>query len=237
MSTYNAAEPETIRTLFDRIACRYDLGNAICSLGFFRRWNRALVEGTLGEIRGGSMLDLCCGTGDIASLALKKSAEIEEAYLLDFSPGMLSVAQEKFQGERRALHFLQADAQQIPLPSESIDLATQSYGIRNVQDPRRCMEEVWRVLRPGGCWGILELTSPTSPLIAPLYRIYLRLVLPLVGKVVSGDFDAYSYLSRSICNFMSPEALTAQLEQVGFKQVKQRPLFCGAAHLWVVRKE
>lgn len=239
MTHYSSAAPETIRSLFDRIAHRYDLGNALCSFGLFRHWNASLVRALLKQRTSGPLLDLCCGTGEIALLAMKRAPSLRQGYLLDFSPQMLEEAERKWQlkgNDQQQLHFLQADAQQIPLPDRSIGLVSQAYGIRNVQDPVRCMREVWRVLQPGGVWAILELTSPHSPLIGLAYRTYLRLVLPWIGKVVSGDVDAYRYLARSICQFMPPDQITCHLNEVGFELIELRRLFCGAAHLWIVKK-
>lgn len=234
--SYEAAHPETIQTLFGRIASRYDLGNAVLSLGLFHRWNRQLVRALDLHRSSAPLLDLCSGTGEITRLAIKMGGRPERAYCLDFCPEMLEVASHRLAPYSQKVEMICGDAQAIPLPSESVDRVAQAYGLRNVRDRELCMREVLRLLRPGGRWGILELTTPSLSLVCRLYKIYLCRVLPYLGGMVAGDFEAYRYLSRSILDFPPAPVISGMLERVGFERISSRSLWGGAATLWVARK-
>lgn len=244
MSTaqYRKEQPNTIKTMFGSIAPTYDRGNAILSFCCHRYWNACLtklsVEAVLGS-REGAYLDLCSGTGDIAFRFLKGSQHPQRAYLLDFCPEMLEEARVKAQRLPLAKHridYIEGDAQKIPLPDQSVDCVTVAYGIRNVQSPELCFKEVHRVLKPGGRFGILELTRPKNALMAWGHGWYLRNILPLVGKLFLSNGEAYQYLCNSIQNFVSPDLLEETLKGIGFARTGQRPLMGGIATIVIGKK-
>jgi len=232
MGTYQKERPETIQQMFDAIADQYDRGNAILSFQLHRWWNRQLIEQVVLPYTPEILLDLCAGTGEIAFSYLKRFSEPKKAILLDFSREMLSVAERKSDQldlSKHQINFLQADAQQIPLDDESVDCVTVAYGIRNVKSPSKCFEEVFRVLKPGGTFGILELTRPTNPVLRSFHALYLKLFIPMIGKMVLSNQNAYSYLQSSIKNFSSPSDLSQQLQRCGFNQCQSTPLSGGIA--------
>jgi demethylmenaquinone methyltransferase/2-methoxy-6-polyprenyl-1,4-benzoquinol methylase len=228
-------DPVLVRSLFSRIAPQYDRGNALLSFSLHRLWNRQLVR-AVGE--PDVLLDLCAGTGAISLDYLNKQKTPKKAILLDFCKEMLDQAKRKAGYLPHKLHtltYLEANAEQIPLPSSSCDAATLAYGIRNIQHPNACFAEVKRVLKPGGIFAILELTRPKNPLLRLGHALYLNTLLPLMGMLTSGDRPAYEYLSSTIQTFASPEELAALLQSQGFSNIRCQPLWGGIATLITAR--
>ena len=218
--------------MFGSIAKQYDRTNAILSFNLHRVWNRKLVQSISQDVPCRQYLDLCCGTGEIAYTFLKNLRTPVEAFLLDFCKEMLECAKTKHSRKVSSIHhlqFIQGDAQNIPLPSQSIDAVTIAYGIRNVKDPSKCVSEVYRVLRPGGKFAILELTQPTQPLMRIGHKIYLRTLLPVVGKLTAANTEAYEYLSTSIQEFIPPNTLEKLLIDSGFNDTNHQSLTGGIA--------
>jgi len=231
--TYQKNQPETIQQMFGSIAKQYDRTNAILSFNLHRYWNKKLVQSVINKNRSiQQYLDLCCGTGEIAYTFLKHTKYQTEAFLLDFCEEMLDCARSKADSVSASPHqlqYIQGDAQQIPLPSSSVDAVTVAYGIRNVKSPKACVEDVYRVLRPGGVFAILELTQPRSTIMQFGHRLYLRTVLPVVGKMTAANKEAYEYLSTSIQAFIPPETLENYLIEAGFEQTHRHPMTGGIA--------
>lgn len=238
---YTKEDSASIQAMFNAIAKRYDRANAVLSLNLHRYWNRQLVR-CIAQNSPKNLLDLCCGTGDIAFTFLKQSKQGGRVYLLDFSADMLACAQQKARTlpqhiqQSFALHYLQADAQSIPLPNDNNDAITIAYGIRNIHRMHECFAECWRVLQPGGILAILELTRPTHKLLQLGHRLYLKTCLPLLGHWVTSEKAAYEYLCRSIHEFSRPEHVLAELQKSGFCTVQQRPLTGGIATLFTAQK-
>ncbi len=237
---YEKQDPQSIRHMFSRIASRYDVGNAVLSMSLFRQWNRSLVRNVILPQEPKSYLDLCCGTGDIALTYLKglrkhpKLPVPQTVYMVDFCEEMLEIAKAKALRARLPkvdLEFITGDAMALPLDDNSVDCVSVAYGIRNVADPRRCFEEILRVLRPGGRIGILELTRPKNPFLRLGHNLYLRTFVPLLGRYVATDGEAYEYLQKSIRNFVAPELLSQMLQDLGFSDVRLRQLSGGIATL------
>ncbi|GAB4227330.1 MAG: bifunctional demethylmenaquinone methyltransferase/2-methoxy-6-polyprenyl-1,4-benzoquinol methylase UbiE [Chlamydiales bacterium] len=231
MSLYDKGNPETIQSMFGKIASDYDRANAILSFNFHKFWNRALVKSVKFDLDA-PYLDLCAGTGDIAQEYLKKNPSKRHAILLDFSGEMLELAKQKLSQEYFHHHhitFLKADAQDIPLESNTIGGATIAYGIRNIKNPLQCFLEVHRVLKSKAPLSILELTRPQSKLLRLGHRAYLKYFLPLIGKWVTSDKEAYQYLCSSIEQFSSPLLIKQSLEDAGFTRIKITPLMGGIA--------
>ena len=224
---YSKAQPETIQAMFGSIAKGYDRANGILSWGMHKRWNRELVNQAGPAPK---LLDLCAGTGDIAYAYLKANPEAE-AHLLDFCPEMLACAQQKKRPDQQ-VKFIQADAMALPLSDNSYPCATMAYGIRNIQNPLKSLQEIYRVLKPNGVLAILELTQPKNTLIRAGHSFYLRTLLPPLGRLVTSNQDAYRYLCSSIQSFIPPEHLVYLLHQAGFTHITLKPLTLGTATIF-----
>lgn len=236
---YDKSDPKSIQRMFNSIAHQYDKTNAILSFSMHKRWNRTLINKAIVPAKPAILLDLCCGTGAIAFEYLKCTQDPVKAYMLDFSEGMLEYAQRKAQHydiDQHDIHYLQADAQVIPLLGNSVNCVTIAYGIRNIKEPSRCIKDVHRVLKPGGTFGILELTQPAHPILKWLHSFYLKNFLPLLGKLATSNKDAYRYLCNSIHGFTPPEHLKLMMEGVGFKNIQQHSLLGGVATVLVGTK-
>lgn len=246
MTRYNKNDPDTIQEMFNSIAQNYDKTNAILSFQMHKRWNQSLIQEVLVNQSPSTILDLCCGTGAIAFEYLKHLKPLKDippptkVYMLDFSKEMLSFARKKAELEKLNQHnisYLQADAQHIPLSANSIECATIAYGIRNVKQPQQCLNEVYRVLKDGGTFGILELTQPTNPVLRLGHGIYLRTVLPIMGKIFTSNEGAYRYLCNSIHTFIQPDALMTLMETARFKDIRRISLMGGVATILIGRKK
>jgi demethylmenaquinone methyltransferase/2-methoxy-6-polyprenyl-1,4-benzoquinol methylase len=226
-----------IREMFGRIAPRYDLLNHLLSLRIDVRWRNALVRRVDEYLRRPETrwMDVCCGTGDLLiALEAQRRRKLPNARPglgSDFCRPMLSSARRKLAGEGFSSGLLEADALALPLPDKSLDLITIAYGFRNLANYRRGVEEMHRLLAPGGCLAILEFSRPTNPLLAPLFGFYFRHVLPRVGNTISGSGGAYSYLQSSVERFPGPRELAAVLQQSGFRRVDYFPLTGGISVL------
>ena len=214
--------------MFDRIAPVYDAMNRTMTAGLDRRWRRLAVAAAVRP--GDRVVDVCCGTGDLAIAALPVAADVVG---LDFSEAMLERARRKAPG----IEWVQGDALALPFDDASFDAATVGFGVRNVEDLERALAELRRVLRPGGRVGILEITRPRG-LLAPFYRLWFDVLIPLAGKLVPGG-SAYTYLPASVKRFPGPEELAAMLGRAGFEDVSFRLLGGGivALHVGQARKD
>jgi demethylmenaquinone methyltransferase/2-methoxy-6-polyprenyl-1,4-benzoquinol methylase len=231
---YKKEEPQSIKEMFGTIAADYDRANFVMSFGLYNLWNKALVS-QISKARPGHLIDLCSGTGDIAFRFLKANPHAK-ATLLDFCPEMLEVAHTKGNAFAERFNTIVADAQSLPVESNSVDAITIAYGIRNVHNPLLCFSESFRSLRRNGTFAILELTRPTSPFLHLPHQIYLTSLLPLLGKLAARNKQAYQYLSRSITTFSSPAHLEELLKKVGFAKVVRKPLNGGVATILLAHK-
>ncbi len=204
-----------VKGMFSAIAPRYDLLNRLLSLGLDLRWRRRAVELAL-EKGPQRILDLATGTGDLAFL-LKERAPQAEVVGVDFAPPMLEQAQKKAQARGLSVAFLEADALALPFPEGSFHAVTVAFGFRNFADYRRALEEIHRVLAPGGRLVLLEFPPPPGGAFGLVYRVYFGKVVPFLGGLLSGNFRAYRYLPESVERFPPPEALKALMEGVGFR--------------------
>lgn len=229
---YQKSAPNSIQSMFGTIASNYDRANNIFTFGIHKIWNRKLIK-LMGPAT--HLLDLCAGTGEVA-LEFLRSYPDATATLIDFCPEMLELAEKKGKELKRRFEILQGDVQNISLPSNSFDAATISYGIRNVEDSNRCFREVSRLLRPGGRFGILEATCPSSSLLRSMHRAYLKLALPLFGKMAAKNVHAYKYLASSIESFLSPSELEKQLYAAGLTPLARHSLCGGVATILIAEK-
>ncbi|HKM65715.1 MAG TPA: bifunctional demethylmenaquinone methyltransferase/2-methoxy-6-polyprenyl-1,4-benzoquinol methylase UbiE [Candidatus Acidoferrum sp.] len=212
-----------VREMFTRIAPRYDLLNHLLSGQMDKRWRaRAARElRPILERADARVLDLCCGTGDLAfSLARRGKAKIIGA---DFSHTMLVRANAKAAAESDGsipIPFFEADALRLPLADASFDLVTTAFGFRNLANYELGLREILRVLKPGGSVAILEFTEPAPGFLGDAYRFYCQTVLPKIGGWISGDAAAYAYLPKSVARFFRPNELAGLMQQVGYTDVR-----------------
>jgi demethylmenaquinone methyltransferase / 2-methoxy-6-polyprenyl-1,4-benzoquinol methylase len=228
-----------VREMFTEIAPRYDLLNHLLSLQIDRLW-RARTARHLQLILNrpdALVLDLCCGTGDLAfALARAGKACIFGA---DFAHTMLVRARAKSsalpptanQSAPSPMLFFEADALRLPFANSSFDLVTSAFGFRNLANYEAGLREIQRVLKPGGTVAILEFAEPPDGMLGDLYRWYFCKVLPRIGGLISGDQAAYKYLPKSVARFFRPPELAALLSAVGYQSVDYRVWTCGTVAL------
>ena len=233
MPTPGAPEKAAIRTMFDRIAPRYDLLNRVLSAGVDVRWRRRCIDAA-GE--ASRVLDVCSGTGDLLVEFLRR-VPAGRGVGVDISTGMLVRGAEKLRrlGLAGRAQMAAGDAERLPVASGSVDAVTVAFGIRNVGEPLEALREMRRVLRPGGRALVLEFSMPEGTLGAA-YRMYFTHVLPRIGGWVSGDPGAYAYLPASVERFARPAEFGALMREAGFDRVAAHALTGGIAHLYIGEK-
>jgi demethylmenaquinone methyltransferase/2-methoxy-6-polyprenyl-1,4-benzoquinol methylase len=204
-----AQRAEKVRTLFDRIASRYDLINDIQSFGLHRRWKKQVIH-RANPRPGDRALDVCCGTGDLAN-ALAKAGAVATG--LDFSHQMLDRAAKRKISDK--VDFIQGDAQNLPFDNGSFDIVTIGYGLRNLADWQKGVVEMARILKPGGRLVILEFGRPNVRIWRAIYFGYLRLFVPVLGLVFCGSPSAYSYILESLKHYPGQEAVAQKMGELG----------------------
>ena len=225
------AASRAIREMFTAIAPRYDLLNHLLSANVDKLWWRRTAR-TFAAILArpdAEVLDLCCGTGDMAFALRRKGSECRIAGA-DFSHAMLVRAAAK-SDERQKMRWIETDALRLPFPDESFDLVTSAFGFRNLADYDAGLGEIRRVLKPGGECGILEFNEPRGA-IGTLYRVYFESVLPRIGRLLSGSRGAYSYLPASVQRFPQPDELLQRMQTAGFSKPSWTPYTFGIAGLY-----
>lgn len=220
-----------VHGVFTRVANRYDIMNDLMSGGVHRLWKDAMMD-WLAPRPGQRLLDVAGGTGDVAFRFLKR-APGSSAVVLDMTESMLVEGRKRAEADRMAerLDWVVGDAMALPLPSNSFDVYTISFGIRNVTRIADALKEAYRVLRPGGRLMVLEFSQIPNDLMQWAYDRYSFNVIPVMGQIVAGDRDSYQYLVESIRKFPDQETFAAMIRQAGFSQVKYRNLTMGIAAL------
>jgi demethylmenaquinone methyltransferase/2-methoxy-6-polyprenyl-1,4-benzoquinol methylase len=220
-----------IREMFTSIAPRYDLLNHLLSANIDKLWWRRTAEAFADVLSrpGARALDLCCGTGDMA-FALRRRGKQAEITGADFSHTMLALAAKKSSPEQR-MKWVEADALELPFPDASFDLVTSAFGFRNLADYDAGLREIRRVLRPGGQFGILEFSEPKG-MLGKFYDLYFKHVLPRIGRIISGNNGAYSYLPASVARFPEPEEMVVRMRELGFREVSWSAYTFGIAGLY-----
>jgi demethylmenaquinone methyltransferase / 2-methoxy-6-polyprenyl-1,4-benzoquinol methylase len=225
-----------VREMFTSIAPRYDLLNHVLSFNVDRSWWRRVAR-TFAHILACPnvhVLDLCCGTGDMAFALARQAGNTNPKILgLDFSHAMLQRAIAKSKG--KALRWLEADALHLPFADSQFHLVTSAFGFRNLADYDAGLREIARVLGLGGECGILDFGEPGG-MIGKLYRVYFRHVLPPVGTVISGVKGPYAYLPASVERFPEPDEMLERMRRAGFQHVSWTPYTFGIAGLYHGRK-
>ena len=219
--------------MFDRIAPVYDILNHLLSFGRDFSWRRRLADSIVkdNELR---VLDLATGTGDVLISLLDRNTNITEAVGLDISENMLSLCRKKIARHKLTdrIKLVCADATASGLAHESFDVVTIGFGIRNTPDALKTLTEIHRLLKKDGTALILEFSMPANRILRGFYLFYLRLFVPLIGRLLSGDNHAYSYLDTSIENFHRPEDFYRLMQKAGFSNVNAEPLTFGVACLY-----
>jgi demethylmenaquinone methyltransferase/2-methoxy-6-polyprenyl-1,4-benzoquinol methylase len=233
--------------MFGRIAPQYDFLNHLLSFSMDRLWRRRTARRFLPILSRSDarVLDLCCGTGDLAfalDRARKKAMPSDASGRMpgmagapivgsDFVQGMLERAHEKSRLHGRNVVFATADAMNLPFSGASFDLVTTAFGFRNLANYRAGLEEFHRVLRPGGQFGILDFGEPGG-LLGRLYTFYFRRILPAIGSRISGVSGPYAYLPASVHSFPPPGEMLQEMHDAGFKAVSWKPYSFGIAGLY-----
>jgi demethylmenaquinone methyltransferase/2-methoxy-6-polyprenyl-1,4-benzoquinol methylase len=223
---------EAVRSMFASIAGRYDITNSVLSLGTHHLWRRVAVKRS-GAAPGLHVLDCATGTGDLA-LAFKKAVGDNGTVLgTDFCKEMLDFAPEKARKAGLAVSFEIADAMNLPYQNNRFDISSISFGIRNVDDPKKCLVEMARVTRPGGKVVVLEFGQPGGWFKLP-YQFYQKFVMPLLGGLLTGNKNAYTYLPETSARFPSGESFLAMMDETGVFSAREfRPLTFGVAYIYV----
>jgi len=220
--------------MFSRIAARYDLMNSLMTLGMHHGWRRQLARLTIPAPEG-PLLDLATGTGDLA-LALRAVHPHRVLVGADFAPGMLREARRKLADEDdpvRRVHLVAADALALPFEDRTFAAVTSAFLLRNLADLVGGLGEMKRVTRPGGRVVALEITRARLPGFAPLFRLYFHQVVPRLGRLVSGDPEAYRYLPQSVDRFLAPEELRDAMQEAGLRGVTYRSTGLGTIAIHV----
>ena len=225
---------EQVELMFDRISPKYDLLNRLCSLGTDQGWRRKVIRG-VGKEPVDRLLDVATGTADLAIMGSKVAKHVTGA---DISAGML--AQGKIKVEKAGLgdriELVQADAAALPFADDHFDAITVAFGVRNFEDLAKGVAGMVRVLRPGGRLFVLEFSTPQRAPFKQLFRFYFHRVMPLIGRMVSKDNAAYTYLPESVDAFPQGKAFEEVLGACGLKEIKSRLLTFGVATLYTARK-
>jgi demethylmenaquinone methyltransferase/2-methoxy-6-polyprenyl-1,4-benzoquinol methylase len=222
-----------IGQMFDRIAPAYDILNHLLSFGRDFSWRRRLAN-TVAQDKKLRVLDLATGTGDVLISLLKRNSNITEAVGLDISENMLALCRRKIAHRKltNRIELVCTDILANDLDNESFDIVTMGFGIRNTPDAFKTLTEIHRLLKKGGTALILEFSMPANQILRGCYLFYLRFFVPRLGRLFSGDNNAYRYLDTSIENFHCPEDFRRLMQKAGFSNVSATPLTFGVACLY-----
>ncbi len=218
-----------VNTLFDTIAPRYDLMNRLMTFGMDRGWRNYVVRQAAPPV-GGKALDVATGTGDLAIALARRVGPRGTVLATDFSEAMMRPGPGKATKASvgSIVRFMAADALDLPFPDDTFDCVTTGFAMRNVTDIERAFREMWRVTKPGGRVVCLEVAKPDFPLVRSLHQMYFNHLVPLLGRIITGNGEAYRYLPESARNFPPPPALKTIMEHAGLRDVSFRRLSLGA---------
>lgn len=217
--------------MFDNISRRYDFLNHLLSMGIDKGWRKKAIN-MLRANPPKHLLDIATGTADFALAALK--ANPQKITGVDISSGMLSIGRGKIKakGLEQKIELLQADSENLPFADSTFDAAIVAFGVRNFENLDKGLREICRVMQPGGTFIVLEFSKPAAFPVKQLYGFYFRYILPFIGKLVSKDPAAYSYLPDSVNAFPDGKAFLQRLEKAGFSNNTQKQLTFGIASIY-----
>lgn len=232
---------EQVKEMFDNIAPAYDFMNRAMTFGIDKIWRRIAVNMISKEMQAASgvykILDVATGTGDLAILMARR---LDRSLItgIDLSDGMIAIGKNKVRdaGFADKIELTTGDCLALPFDDNTFDCITVAYGVRNFEHLKDGYIEMLRTLKPGGMLCVIELSSPSSPLMKPLYKLYTRNVIPLVGRLVSKDVRAYSYLPESIAAVPQRGDMTSLIEDAGFKDASFKSLTFGVCTIYTAYK-
>lgn len=229
----SSPNPEIIRSMFSKVASKYDRANSILSVGIHHLWRKKLVE-LSGAKPGDKVLDCATGTGDLA-IAFKKTVGASgQVTGTDFCVEMMETAPAKSQTVGLDITFEQADVTALQYPDKQFDIVSISFGIRNVSDPVKALTEMSRVCKPGGRVMVLEFGQMQTPVIKDLYKFYSEQVLPKIGGIVTGQQEAYDYLQKSSAAFPCREGFIDLMKKSNsFSEMKFSAVSFGIAYIYI----
>ncbi len=229
----NKVPEKDVHDLFSRVAPNYDKMNDLISLGTQRLWRKKLFK-KLAVKPGDFALDLCCGTGDLTIALAQQVGPSGNVVGLDFNEDMLALAYDKVltAGVEKEVQLRQADAMNLPYEDESFNIVTIGFGLRNVPDANQVLREVYRVLKPGGKFAVLETSQPTNPIVKVGWKAYFKL-FPKFAKLLHSNVSDYQYLSQTTNKFVSANQLKQMFEQTGYHDVSITKLNLGAGAIHI----
>jgi demethylmenaquinone methyltransferase/2-methoxy-6-polyprenyl-1,4-benzoquinol methylase len=226
---------EQVTKMFDTISKEYDSLNRVISFGIDIKWRKKVVE-IVGKTNPKTVLDIATGTGDLAINLTKTSAL--KIVGLDISDGMLSVGRLKIEKLNlgNKIEMVLADSEKIPFEDATFDAITVAFGVRNFENLEKGLQEIYRVLKPGGTFVVLETSVPTKSPYKQGYHFYSTKILPTIGRLFSNDKVAYKYLSDSAASFPYGEAFNNILRKIGFIAIENKPQTFGVASIYIAKK-
>lgn len=232
MQNRQSPDPEKIRSMFSKVAAKYDRANSVLSIGIHHLWRKKVVE--LSSVQPGmKVLDCATGTGDLAIEFKKAVGTTGEVIGTDFCQEMLDPAPAKAKLDNLDILFELADVTKLQYADKKFDVSSISFGIRNVNDPVKALTELARVVKPGGKVMILEFGQMDIPLISGLYNFYSEKILPKIGGLVTGQTDAYEYLQKSSAAFPCKEQFLELMKSSGvFSEMSYTPVSFGIAYIY-----
>jgi demethylmenaquinone methyltransferase/2-methoxy-6-polyprenyl-1,4-benzoquinol methylase len=225
-----AVKGKLVHQYFDTVARKYDLMNTLLSFGLHHLWKRTAVQ-MMALKPGDRVLDVCGGTADLALRAARTTGDTGGVIVYDINWAMMAAGWAKVAGSNLAprIGYIQGDAECLSCPDASFDAVMVGFGIRNLTRPQVGFQEMFRVLKPGGAMMCLEFSRPKTAWFRRLYDFYSFYLMPALGQIMVGSWDAYAYLPESIRMFSQPEELSAVLTEIGFTRVRYRRLTDGIA--------
>lgn len=232
----NRAKTEQVKEMFDSIAPAYDFMNRAMTFGIDKCWRAKAVK-MIKAYAPKTILDVATGTGDLA-IKLARSLKPEKITGIDLSEGMIAIGRKKVAetGLSDTINLITGDCLALPFDKDKFDCITVAYGVRNFEHLDQGYREMLRVLKPGGVLCVIELSTPTSTLVKPLYKFYTHHIIPFIGRLVSKDIRAYSYLPESIAAVPQGDNMLQLMREAGFNNCHYRTLTFGTCSIYMAIK-
>ncbi|WP_313890992.1 demethylmenaquinone methyltransferase [Psychrobacillus sp.] len=229
------SKEQHVHEVFEKISDNYDSMNSVISFQQHKTWRKDTMK-AMNVQKGDKALDVCCGTADWTIAIAQETGESGKVVGLDFSQNMLNVGKEKVKHISQ-IELIQGNAMELPFEDNSFDFVTIGFGLRNVPNYKQVLQEMNRVVKPGGMVVCLETSHPDSKLFNGVFRFYFRFIMPVFGKLFAKSYKEYSWLQESAKDFPNRAELTKLFEEVGLVNVKSKPYSGGAAARHIGRKK